>query len=329
MDSSCPYVLIPSITIHPDRIHLYTSIDWIHDIRKKNKYKQLVEQSKSHNNKVSNQACRKISKAITYLLLMANDKKCYSHMSGKQFKFKISFITLTLSSKQVHDDNTIKKELLNQFLIEAKRKWKVNNYIWRAEKQANGNLHFHILTDKFIPWTELRDTWNRIQNKLKYVEQYRNNMRAYFKDGYRNRSNLIKHWSESDQRKAYQKGVSTDWASPNSTDIHSLQFVNKIESYLAKYLKKQTQTGQTIGRLWGCSTSLSNITGAKAEIDSYISSELETLKQQIKPHIYSTEHFSVIFVNIFSIIKCKLPYLTALMVTYLAHNFNYHIQLIT
>jgi hypothetical protein len=325
----CPYVLIPSFTIHPDRINLYSSIDWIYDIRKKSKFKTLINQSKAHNNKVSNQAARKITKAVSYLLLLANDKKVYSHMHGKQFKFKISFITLTLSSKQNHDDNTIKKELLNHFLIEAKKKWNVSNYIWRAEKQTNGNIHFHILTDKFIPWSELRDTWNRIQNKLNYVNEYRNNMRAYFKNGFRLRSDIIKHWNEQSQRKAYRKGVSTDWASPNSTDVHSLQFVSKIEKYITKYLKKQEQTGITVGRLWGCSSSLSNITGAKGEICSTVDNEIAIIKEKLKPHIYNHEHFTVIFVNIFEIVKLNLPILTGCISTYLYEHFNYSIQLIT
>ena len=29
-------------------------------------------------------------------------------------------------------------------------------YFWRAEKQANGNIHFHLLVDRFIPMDLLR-----------------------------------------------------------------------------------------------------------------------------------------------------------------------------
>ncbi|GAH86291.1 unnamed protein product, partial [marine sediment metagenome] len=45
-------------------------------------------------------------------------------------------------------------------------------YVWRAEKQENGNIHFHFIVDNFIPWNELRNTWNRIQQNLGYISRF-------------------------------------------------------------------------------------------------------------------------------------------------------------
>jgi len=322
----CPYIEIPSISIHPDRINVYRELHWINDKRKKNAIATLIKQSKSHNNKVSSQAARKINKAITYLLFLANDKKCYSRKSGKEFKFKATFVTLTLSGKQMHTDNEIKNSLLNQFLVEAKKKWKVSNYIWRAEKQENGNIHFHLLTDKFIPHVELKDTWNRIQEKLGYVSAYRASMKEFFKNGFRIRERLLKHWSEANQRKAYQKGCSTDWASPNSTDIHSLRLISNVTSYLQKYFNKETQTGQSQGRLWGCSTSLSNVSGARTELDRATDSELRQLKELYQPRIITGDYYSIIFLNIHQLIKSGLPIIAGLVTKYLFELFNYSYQ---
>lgn len=321
-----PYDIIPCVSVHPDRINVYKELIWHNDKRRKNSIAKLIKQDKNHGNKISKQSGRKISKAISYLLYMANSKKAYSQHTGKAFRFKVSFITLTLSSLQQHSDTVIKNILLNQFLIEVKKRWQVSHYIWRAEKQNNGNIHFHILTDKFIPHSELKDVWNRIQNKLQYVDNYRENMRSFFANGFRIRDKIIKFWSEKDQRKAYVKGVATDWASPNSTDIHSLYFVNSIEKYLAKYLKKESQAGDTTGRLWGCSTSLSNLKGAQSEIDYQTDVELRKLKELYKPHIFSGEYYSVIFISFTQIIKAGLPIFLGLISSYLSSQFNYSIQ---
>ena len=98
-----------------------------------------MPKSNFHNNKISSQATRKIGKAVDYLVFFATNKKIQSSANGKALNFKIAFITLTLSSNQIHSDNEIKSKLLNQFIIEAKKKWKIKNYVWRAEKQENGN----------------------------------------------------------------------------------------------------------------------------------------------------------------------------------------------
>ena len=100
-------------------------------------------------------------KSLDYLLLMANPIRAQSNFSGRCFTFKMAFITLSLSSTQIHSDNEIKEKCLNQFLIEIRKRYRVKNYIWRAEKQKNGNIHFHVVIDKFIAWSELRDRWNQ------------------------------------------------------------------------------------------------------------------------------------------------------------------------
>lgn len=329
MNSDCPYILIPQLTIHPDRMNITTQCYWIEDRRHKNSISALLNSDHKHNDLISNQAARKIQKAVRYLLFLANDKKAYSRMSGRSFKFKISFVTLTLSSKQVHSDNVIKSKLLNQFLTEAKKLWNVSNYIWRAEKQVNGNIHFHILTDKFIPWEELRNVWNRIQNKLGYVDNYRSQQKSFFRDGFRVRKDLLYKWSEKDQRRAYVQGAQAGWNNPNSTDVHSLRFINKIDSYITKYLKKDSKKKGLIGRLWGCSTSLSNLTGAKIDIDSLISAELDKLREVYKPVEIRKDYFSILFINIHQVFKAGCTALASIIMEYFATNFNFNIQLIT
>jgi len=321
------YVHVPYVTIHPNSINLYKRVEWQEKKKFRPKFKHLLESDKRHYGRVSQVAHRKISKAVDYLLIMANDKKAYNTTNGQAFKFKISFITLTLPTNQFHSDNIIKSACLNQFLIEASKKWHIKNYIWRAEKQKNGSIHFHILTDKFIPWSELRDVWNRIVNKLGYVEKYRDHMRAFHSEGFQVRSDLLKNWDYKAQVKAYQKGKVNDWSSPNSTDVHSIGKINNIRKYILKYTVKDDNNGEILGRMWGCSESLSKIEGATEVFDSYFQEEIKKLINEFSERVYCSDYFTVIHVSIAELYKCGYLALFKLFSAFMYRKFNFSIQL--
>lgn len=274
-------------------------------------------QDNNHHNRISPIALKKIKSAIDYLVYLAQPKHLPHTMHGRDFKFKVSFITLTLSSAQVHDDITIKTNILEPMLNCLRQKHKVKSYLWRAERQANGNIHFHIVCDQFIPWAELRNDWNKYQQNLGYVTRYREAQRAWHAEGFRFRQEMGHKWFLSDQYKAWLKGVRSDWASPNSSDIHSLKNVKNIKNYFVKYLTNQPTTetdyinglalkkevtketqlqGEDIkGRLWGCSENLSNLKGARIEFHSDFPEDLNRVFQDKRFHKHHGDYFSVIF----------------------------------
>src|SRR5690554_5071199 len=117
--------------------------------------KQLENLSKNwgkvdYKGELSKQTSRKIAHLLQVWqrTLYINSLKSNSLQSQKVRN--LVFITLTLSSKQVHDDNFIKRNLLNNFIIYMGRKFDMKNYLWKAEKQKNGSIHFHIVTDVYI-----------------------------------------------------------------------------------------------------------------------------------------------------------------------------------
>ena len=169
---------------------------------------------------ISNKSASRIRKAVRLQILTAKKKRVYSRLENKWFTFYVNFATLTLSSKQTHSDDTIKQQILQPFLRIIKDKFGVNKYIWKAETQANGNIHFHITLDKFIHWRQVRKYWNKCQDKLNYI---------------------------------HNSGI----ADPNSTDIHSVKNISKLENYLIKYLSKNDTTRRKIdGKVWDCSSNL-------------------------------------------------------------------------
>jgi hypothetical protein len=284
-----------------------------------------------HKNKMSKTSVSKCKRAIDYLLLTATNKSNSAIINWKDVKFRIAFITLTLPAVQVHSDNEIKRECLNQFLINAKRLWDVEKYVWRAERQVNGNIHFHIIVDKFIPWHEIRGLWNRLIGKLGYLDIYRKNMQAFHKDGFKVRKDLLDKWSYTNQLKAYKQGVADRWSNPNSTDIHSVRFINNVGAYVTKYMTKNETLrnykvcarglGYTmkyikgshslsfntlkylrnkaqIGKLWSCSMQLSNIKGGEDIVDSTLSAEITRIKNNPRAKCYDDGYCQVINVPI-------------------------------
>lgn len=341
-------VLIPRISIHPNRICYYNEVNWLGtrklsvdqttgETLKKTKFDHLLGSERSAKGLVSDIARRKMSKAVDYLLLMSNEKKVQITNSGRMFAFKIAFITLTLPSIQLHPDKEIKSKCLNQFILEIKKTYGVKNYIWRAEKQKNGNVHFHLIVDKFIGWSELRDRWNRIVNKLGYVDRYRDEMKKFHEGGFRVRKELLHKWDYKNQIKAYKSGVANDWNSPNSTDVHSIRKILNIKLYLTKYLTKNEnvdfETGElnpeieiVTGRIWGCNQPLSNPTGAQMILDSYAQAQLEKAIERSKCRKYDGDFFSVFFINFEQLNQYGAKDLFDSFCTYMAVTFGFNYQ---
>lgn len=241
---------IPCITVTPDRTSSY---NYFPDrTRRNNSWLELIPQSPKKIDsmppglsellalspdkavitelpaKSANAVRRSLSKlrnAIYFLMITSPFNKVYCKIQKRHFTFKLNFITLTLSSKQKHDDYFIKNKMLDIFLKWLKRKG-VINYVWRAESQANGNIHFHITTNTYIHWRSIRDKWNSIQQIHGYLDSY------------------------------FDSFYSLD---PNSTDVKAVKNEGKAIRYIAKYMGKAAPGRREIqGHSFGYSQPLSN-----------------------------------------------------------------------
>jgi len=188
---------------------------------------------------VSDQTCSKIKKAINLIIDTASPKKYRLSPTSPEFTFDVNFITLTLPSTQVHSDTVIKHDCMNPFLVAWRGRDKDLRYVWRAEKQANGNIHFHILSNSFYHYKNLREDWNRIIERLGYVDAYANNFVGMSKKSY-----IAKFKGSNDSQailsERWELGESVGWRQPNSTDVHAIGSVNDVAAYVAKYAAKQS-----------------------------------------------------------------------------------------
>ena len=250
-----------------------------------------------HYGKISKTAEHKINRAIDYLTYLAKPKRLPHTKKGKGLSFRLNFVTLTLSSKQIHSDHEIMYRIFHPFLVSLSREFKIDNYLWRAERQSSGGIHYHLVTDRFIPWQRLRELWNRSQQHLGYVSRYRENQLQWHRGGFRYRPDLGEKWPLEKQKRAYEEGCRHDWNSPNSTDVHSLKLIVNLKAYFKKYMTKEGQNSNIRGRLWGCSIPLSHLKGGQAAVYSAIDQDLERIQRDSTIKTFSTDYFTTIYVT--------------------------------
>ena len=194
------------------------------------KHKEITQ--KAYSGKVTDGSRKRIQKAIDILVQKSPSRMTYNPISGKTFPFRLNFVTLTLSCSRFIDGDEGYTKMMKPFL-RKQRKHGNFSYVWKAEfqsdkdyhghKKANGGqLHYHIATNTFLPWTDIRRDWNRLQHKAGYLKAYG-----------------LKH-------KHYD---------PNSIDVHAVYQVNDLAAYLGKYMSK-SGARKLNGKIWDCSTDL-------------------------------------------------------------------------
>lgn len=212
-----------------------------------------------HRGQMSRKATRRITNAVNWLVASAKNKWIFDKTSGKRFTFRVNFITLTLPTLD-HGvtDHHFKSVLLHNFINTCRYKYDLKNYVWKVETQANGNIHAHFTTDTFIHWKDIRNVWNRILEKKGVIDMYRAKHEKLSFDDYAALYDPTGTKDSDQLRSAFAQGCSASWSDPNTTDVHSVHKVKDIASYLAKYMGKSDDDRRAVkGRLWGCSTNLS------------------------------------------------------------------------
>lgn len=143
---------------------------------KSSNYTQLIKEANltrgQFNGYMSPATRRKVRKSVStwirsIMLYRAEVKRRYD--PGRAYPV---FLTLTLPTAQTHTDAEINRACLQPFLTRLKRDYEIENYFWRAEAQENGNLHYHLLVDRYIPKRYLQLAWNLSIEALGYLTKY-------------------------------------------------------------------------------------------------------------------------------------------------------------
>lgn len=168
-------------------------------------YQRNILNYKTYSGTATNHAAKRIRKAVDLLCQLSPPVCIYNPVTQRHIMHTLSFVTLTISSKEQHLTAAEGYKLaLAPWLLRMRRKAKLNTYIWKAEFQKNGQLHYHVTTPSFIHYSLIRDEWNNVLRK----------------------AGLLSQWKGKDGKQ------------PNSTDVHAVYKVKNIQAYLSKYLAK-------------------------------------------------------------------------------------------
>lgn len=236
---------------------------------------------------------RKILKHCRVLAL-ASERRTVRNSSGKYIAHQNTFITLTLPSEQIHEDCEITKTVLGTFLDKSRKLGLLRNYVWRAEKQKNGNIHYHILTDTFANYSLFRRIWFLALRKLGYLQAFSEKFsKMSFLEYTRQKFNENRNPTEV--AAAYGRGVQTKWQEPPACHVAFLSSTDSVGKYVAKYVSKNNDDAKNIvsGRSWGASSSVSLAVKTFCGNEEFSRHWYETGAFIMRSKVFASDFFSV------------------------------------
>ncbi len=169
---------------------------------------------------------------------------------GEKMPFQIAFTTLTVHSPgRMIGIKEAYKNLLSPMLQWLRRSHNVYLYIWKAELQERGQIHYHLLLGSFVHMDALRTKWNKLQMECGYLDDYFKEHGHYDAPG---------------------------------TEIKNALLHNDVAGYLQKEFAKTIQnTEKMCGKIWDCSINLKEMSLFETDSNKYAGA-ISTLVRQNK-----------------------------------------------
>lgn len=169
---------------------------------------------------------KRLTRAIE--LMVQAHKESYKLIpeTGRYHRGKLTFCTLTFAENDgsIIPANEAHNRCLEPFLQWMRRRWGCTMYVWKAELQKRGQLHYHIISDAYIPMWAVHTKWNQLQKAAGWLESYHAKFGNY---------------------------------NPPGTEIESVHKKYDIAGYLRKEMLKAYQNANTVGgKVWDCSKNL-------------------------------------------------------------------------
>jgi hypothetical protein len=104
--------------------------------------------------------------------------------------------------------------------------------------------------------------------------------------------------------------------------------VKNVAAYVTKYMTKNEDDLNIVGENWRASKELTDIKGARIDINEGILKEIERLQNKPESRRIDKEYFSGIFFNNKFLTRKEFPLLTDLFDKYIVEIFGYKEQII-
>lgn len=299
----------------------------------------LSKEANKTKGKLSDNSIRRLRYAINLLNFVSPDVPTANVSNGKIYPFRLNFITLTLPARQAeracelfdskspHSDEMIKRHALNGFLNATQKKYGKYSYVWKAEVQANGNIHFHLTTNCYMDYSVLRNYWNAQLYKFGYIDKYRQAQKEWHGECFRPRPWLFATWPEKKQYKAWEFGEFTNWSSPNSTDVHAVKKVNSLAAYIVDYMcKKEGGKREILGKIWGCSKNLSYNNKFHFTNHALTSTEMNIFNDIMSANSKQFDFFTIYFWEETTLMEALPPRLMSEFEQWRKDTYNFNIK---
>lgn len=222
---------------------------------------EITERKKAYSGELTTGAIKRMTKAIHLLIASTPTQKIYSKVLDKNINHKLSFITLTIPAHETKTAKECHKQLLEPMLKHLRQVHGMRSYVWKVELQKRGQLHYHITSDVYIHYQELRNKWNQLLAKGGFMNEY------------------IDEKSHTNA---------------NSTDIHSVRKVKDLASYLVKYFSKREQNATKLdGKLWDCSLNLKKANYYSTEFTEDLQYEASCHVQRKICTVFTADRFAI------------------------------------
>lgn len=182
----------------------------------------------------------------------------------KVYDRKPVFMTLTVPDQTI-DDKEIKAKMFNRLMERLTRSHNLVNYIWKAEKQLNGNIHFHVICDCFLSQDRVRKLW------FKYLDKS-NCLGSYLKKEGISHASRIVHLNVLPSVSTLKHELAGYFAADRDEDGNLIH----------KHDREQT-VQDVDGRSWGCSDTLNYDPFTLIDVDRDVTNHLQKECIKYKP----------------------------------------------
>jgi hypothetical protein len=222
-------IVVPVLQIRSSSIIEYNSYEYS-DLRPRARQdeftKNLLNQT-TYTGLLTPGAKRRLTKAAELLIQLSKEHYVVNPKTGKYRKFRLAFLTLVVSDINPKRSKEVQKTCLAPFIQWLRRVKGCTMFLWKAELQQRGQIHYHFTINVFIDKDEVRAKWNELQRKAGYLERHHD---------------IYHNWS------------------PPSTEIKDVKHYERIASYISKKVESQSKVvAQNIEREQDAELSLAMI----------------------------------------------------------------------
>lgn len=159
------------------------------------------------------------------------------------FNLKISrkFIAFYSVSFPIDMSDNVAFDIWNLWLTHLRKYYGLTNYLWVTERQKNKTIHFHMLTNQFLPIKNVNRTMaNIIDNKVKngFCSWGNSSVSSY------NGVDVDSIYNSKRHRKT-------------GKELNPTQVRNWLQKYVTKYVSKNNESFEHL--CWHCSRSVSQL----------------------------------------------------------------------